>query len=693
MKTLIICEKPMAAAKIASALSGGKFVERKLRGVPYYEFKINERDAIVVPALGHLFTLKNTKPMRDYPIYDVDWVPSYEVDRKVSRTKVFIETIRELTKGATEYISACDFDVEGSVIAFTILKYLCGDDAVKRAKRMKFSTLTAEELRHAYENLMPRLDFELIEAGIARHILDWFWGINTSLALSAAVKAAEQRFAKLSAGRVQTPTLKILADREREIIAFKPEPYWVLSALLEIDGKEIVAEHATPRFFDKTQAERALESCRGKTARVSAVHTRQYQRLPPVPFDLGTLQSEAYRCFGYTPMRTQQLAQDLYLAGLISYPRTSSQKLPRTIGYNTVLKKLGEIREYRKLVQELTAMPELKPKEGKKSDPAHPSIYPTGEKPDKLAGPHRKLYDLIVRRFFSVFSGPAVLEGVRVELCVENQPFIIHGRKVINEGWLKCYGQYGATEEIILPDIHEGDELRVKEILLEEKETQPPPRHNPASVIKEMEKLGIGTKSTRAVIVKHLYERGYIHGSKITVTDLGLAVIDTLLKYCPEIASEELTAEFERGMEAIQEGKMTREEIIEKAKKELNRILAKFKENQLSIGKELAEAYRATRLRQSILGKCQKCGGDLRIIFSRSSKKRFAGCTNYPKCNQTFPLPQAGVITPLNKNCERCGSPMILVTRRGRRPYRMCLNPNCESKKNWNRKAGNEKNP
>ncbi|MDI6642782.1 MAG: DNA topoisomerase I [Candidatus Hodarchaeaceae archaeon] len=686
-KTLIVCEKPTAAAKIATALAEKKPKKGELNGVPYYEFERDGKQMVVVPALGHLFTLKNLKPMREYPVYDIDWVPTYKVDRKAKRTEVFVEAIKELAKDATDYISACDYDIEGSVIGYNVLRYLCGPEAVKRAKRMKFSTLTTQDLQRAYEQLMSRLDFELVDAGVARHVLDWYWGMNTSKALSAAVEAAGERFAKLSAGRVQTPALKILVEREREIKAFKPEPFWVLSLLLKLDGVEVVAEHATPRFFDKAEADRALAACKGRPAKVSAIQTRQYRRLPPVPFDLGALQSEAYRCFGYTPMRTQQIAQVLYQEALISYPRTSSQKLPPTIGYDKILKQLGGIsKQYKKFADELLSQPELVPNEGKKTDPAHPSIYPTGERPGKLTGPQQRLYDLIVRRFFSVFGKPALVEGVKVELNVGGQPFFIHGRRVLDDGWLKYYGPYGAVEEIILPQLRERQELAIKEVKFEEKETQPPARYNPASIVKELESRNLGTKSTRAAILQNIYERGYIFGSQITVTDLGIEVVDSLLKYCPEIASEELTAEFEREMEEIQEGKRDKEEVIAKARTELDKILSKFKQHQLEIGRQLAESYRITRLKQRTLGKCSKCGGDLRIIISRATRKRFAGCSNYPKCTNSFPLPQVGMIVSLDRTCEQCGAPMIQVSRIGMRPYRMCLDPKCLSKAEWGKK-------
>ena len=687
-KTLIVCEKPSAAVKIASALAAKRPEKGEFNGVPYYEFERGGERMVVVPALGHLFTLKNLKPMRDYPFYDIDWMPTYEVDRKAKRTKVFVDAIKELTKDADGFISACDFDIEGSVIAYNVLKYLCGGDSLNRAKRMKFSTLTAQDLQQAYEQLMPRLDFELINAGVARHMLDWYWGQNVSKAMSAAVEAAYQRFAKLSAGRVQSPTLKILVEREREIKAFEPEPFWVLSLLLELDGREVVAEHTTPRFFDKSEAERAFAAAKDKPAKVSTIQTRRYRRPPPIPFDLGLLQSEAYRCFGYTPMRTQQIAQALYQAALISYPRTSSQKLPPTIDYGGIIGRLGEVsKQYRKFADELLRMPELKPNEGKKIDPAHPAVYPTGEKSEKLAGPQQKLYDLIARRFFSVFGKPALAESIRVELDVGGQPFFLRGRRVLEEGWLAYYGRYGATEEIILPQLSEEQQLSVKEVKFEEKETQPPPRFNPSSIVKEMEQLGIGTKATRAPILQNIYTRGYIFGDQITVTDLGIEVIDALLKHCPEIVSEELTAQFEREMEAIQEGKRDKEEVIEKARNELDKLLEKFRTHQLEIGKQLGEAYRITRQKQRVMGTCAKCGGDLKIVVSRATHKRFVGCSNYPKCKNSFPLPQAGRIISLGKTCEQCGAPMIQVNRIGMRPYRMCLDPKCPSKAEWGKKG------
>jgi len=686
VKTFIICEKPSAAAKIATALAEEKVAKKELNGAPYYEFKRDGKQVIVSSALGHLFTLKNLRPMKEYPVYDVDWMPTYKVDKKAARTKPFVEAIQELSKGADEFISATDYDTEGAVIGYNVLKFLCGEDSIKHAKRMKFSTLTTQDLCRAYDNPLPKLDFELIDSGIARHVLDWYWGMNISKAMSAAVESARQRFAKLSAGRVQTPTLRVLVEREREIKAFKPEPFWVISLLFELDGQEVVAEHATPRFFDKREAEKVRDICKDKKAKVSSIQVRQYQQHPPIPFDLGALQAEAYRCFGYTPMRTQQIAQQLYDAAYISYPRTSNQKFPPTIDLAAILKHLRGISTYKKLIDTLLEQPVLVPTEGTKTDPAHPPIHPTGERPKRLIGPQQRLYDLIVRRFLSIFGKPALKESVRVELDINGQPFYIRGRRILDEGWLTYYGPYGAIEEVTLPKLSEGQQLTPEELRFEEKETQPPPRYNPASIVKVMEEKNLGTKATRAPILQTLYERGYIFGNQIVVTDIGMEVVDSLSKHCPEIVSEELTAHFESEMEKIQEGKTSKDNVIAEAREKLDEMLGKFKKEQDDIGKNLGDAYAETKRKQRVLGACEKCGGELRVIVSRATHKRFAGCSNYPNCKNAFPLPQAGFIVSLDKECEHCAAPMIQVNRAGMRPYRMCLEPKCESKKDWGKK-------
>ena len=200
-----------------------------------------------------------------------------------------------------------------------------------------------------------------------------------------------------------------------------------------------------------------------------------------------------------------------------------------------------------------------------------------------------------------------------------------------------------------------------------------------------MEKRGLGTRATRAEILQTLYDRGYVLGKSIQVTKLGETVTKVLKDFCPRILSEELTRHFEKEMDLVFNGKKKREEVIEEAKKLLLKVLKDFKKNEDKIGKKLLEGLIKARREERRIGVCPNCGGELRIIVSRKTGKRFVGCSNYPKCKTAFPIPLTGKITPLNKTCDICGLPMIQVWRKGKRPFRMCINHKCKSKENWNK--------
>ncbi|MFH1105751.1 MAG: DNA topoisomerase I, partial [Candidatus Aenigmatarchaeota archaeon] len=376
--TLIIAEKPQSAKRIAQSLADGKVQDNKtVDGVPFYAITRDGKSIMVAPAVGHLFGLKQSSKGWNYPVFDIHWEPIY-FKKASAYTKKYFDNLQALAKDAEDFIIATDYDIEGDVIGINILKFICGKES---AKRMKFSTLIKSDLEEAYTGVMQSMDFGQVNAGLARHTLDWYYGINITRALSLAMKSAG-RFFILSTGRVQGPSLKILADREAEIKAFKPTPYWEMEMRLNVAGVEIVATHEKEKFWEKSDAEKILENCKGRKAKLTGIEKKKYNQKPPTPFDLTTLQSESYRWFGFTPMQTQNIAQSLYEAGLISYPRTSSQKIPEKLGYQAILKSLGKQKGYKALVDELLLKSELKPNEGEKSDPAHPAIYPTGEKPE-----------------------------------------------------------------------------------------------------------------------------------------------------------------------------------------------------------------------------------------------------------------------------------------------------------------------
>ncbi len=688
--TLIITEKPDAAKRIAEALDRqGKPKKLKENGVPYFVAK-RDRELVVVPALGHLYTITQERGKRDYyPVFNFKWAPRHLAERGAKGIRVWLETISKLSKDADEFVAACDYDLEGSLIAYCILKFACGNKE-DSAKRMKFSTLMKSELEKAYEEPLPHLDFALIEAGRTRHEVDWLYGINLSRALTLAARRWSGKYSTLSTGRVQGPTLKFLTTREKAIRSFVPTPYWEIKAEVEILNSVYEAEYEKKRIETKREAEAVVRACGGKTGEVVKVYVKKVRQKPPVPFDVGTLQREAYSFFGYTPRRTLGIAQCLYLDALISYPRTSSQKLPSIIDYKKILNSLKRKATYQKLASKLLEKEELKPREGIKEDPAHPAVYPTGNLPKKpLRIPERRVWDLIVRRFMAAFGEEALKESLKVRVEVDGHSFFLRSRRILKEGWMEFYKPYIRVEEVLLPSIKEGDSVRLKRVISEDRFTSPPSRYNPSSLLKEMEELGIGTKATRADIIQTLYNRGYVRDERIMVTELGFDVNDVLGRYAPAVTSAKLTKELESKMEQIQNKRETRENVLEEVVEQLKSQLEQFKENEKPIGEALSKAIKRARTQERIVGKCPNCGtGNLTIIYSRKTGKRFIGCTNYFNglCKTSFPLPQRGTVKPIGNNCKTCGWPQVLVWVRGKKPWRLCFNPNCSLKKKGRKK-------
>jgi DNA topoisomerase-1 len=688
--TFIITEKPDAAQRIASALDAkGKAKKMEDNGVPYYVAK-RDREIVVVPALGHLYTVAEERSGRSYyPVFSFKWVPRYVAERGAKQIRTWIETISKLAKDADMFIDACDYDIEGSIIGYCILKYACGDKE-DISKRMKYSTLTKEELEKSYVEPLSQLDFALIEAGRTRHEIDWLYGVNLSRALTLAARDWSGKYATLSTGRVQGPTLRFLVGREKAIRIFVPTPFWEIKAEVEINGSIFEAEYEKETIETKNEADAILNGCKVKNGKIEKIDVKQFQQMPPIPFDLGTLQSEAYGLFGYTPRRTSDIAQRLYLEALISYPRTSSQKLPPAINYKAILKNLSKVSEYKKLTAELLAKPELKPREGKKEDPAHPAIYPTGKLPERvLDDSERRIWDLVIRRFMAVFGEPAIRQSVKVCINVNGHRFYLRGRQTLNEGWLRFYEPYIRSEEVLLPPIEEGQTINVGKVILEDKFTKPPPRYNPGSLLKKMEEAGIGTKATRADIIQTLYDRKYIRDERMIVTDLGFEVLEVLKKHCPPVVSIELTRNLEERMNNIQAKREKRENVLVDAVDILKPVIKELKEKEKIIGEQLSSAIKRARLEERIVGTCPICGtGSLMILYSRKTGKRFIGCTNYfkKKCKVSFPLPQKGIVIPLGKNCRGCGWPTVHVRIKGKRPWTLCFNSECPLKEERRKK-------
>ena len=664
---LIITEKPQAASKIAQAL--GKANQKTYNKISYYEVNRKGKQIIVACAIGHLLSLKQNVPGSSVPIFDISWTPNYLINSKASFTKKYYDTLLKLTKNAGSLTVATDYDIEGEVIGMNIIRFICNQ---KDANRMKFSTLTEQELNEAYKNKSKHIDWGKAIAGETRHHLDWYYGINLSRALMNAIKTTG-KFRIMSIGRVQGPAINLIVQKEKKIQSFKPEPYW--QVFIKIKNSHILELKHNKDIFNKNDLSK-FEGLIGKTVEAKTKKTEQI--IPPnPPFNLTTLQTEAYKFYGLIPSKTLQIAQSLYLSSLISYPRTSSQKLPASLGYKKILKKLAKEFKVEKLITK------DKPVEGKKSDSAHPSIYPTGNR-QVLSGDEEKLYNLIVKRFLSLFCDNAIINNKTVSVNVDKLLFSVRGSSIRKKAWLEIYPS--KSKHIEIPDL-EG-QVKIIDMRTEEKETQPPKRYSPASILSELEKRNLGTKATRSSILETLYNRGYVKEKSIEATPLGMSLISTLEKYSPIIIDEKLTRSFEDQMQSIVEAKkdlrMKEEKILDKAKKTLINISKDFNKNEKEIGRELLVANLQQREQEKIentLVQCPVCKkGDLAITYSRKTKKHFVACDAYPTCKTTFSLPP-GTIKKTEKLCEKCGFPLMMSLKRGKRPWIFCFNSACESNK------------
>jgi len=686
MSELIITEKPATERKIAEALSDGKLTIETHNGVKCYKIVHKGKDILVGSAVGHLYGLTEVKKDGlNYPNFDVEWKALADIDKKAAFSKKYLNTLKKISKNVDKFTIATDYDIEGEVIGWNILRFVCKKD---NGRRMKFSALTKKDLVDAYNNASDEINWTNAIAGEARHIMDWYWGINLSKAMTSAIKKGGM-FKIMSIGRVQGPALNIVVEREQSIKDFKAKPYWVVDLISKFNDEEIEAIHKKEEFWEEKEATDVVSKCDSKDGVIKKIDKKEKKYVAPNPFDLTSLQVESYGVFGIAPKRTLEIAQELYTNGLISYPRTSSQQFPSSIDFKKILSDLQNNKEYVDLVKTVLKT-KLVPNNGKKTDPAHPAIYPTGVLLDISDKDEKRVFDLIVKRFFATFGDPAVRESQNIQIDVEKEIFVTKGSVTKDKGWYVLYEPYVRVSEKVLPIFKIGDVLKNVKVTSNGKETQPPKRYTPASIIKELEKRNLGTKATRAQIVETLVNRGYVKGKSLEATELGMKMINVLSKYCPDIINEDLTRKFEDELAKIEGKNVNKEKVLEDAREVLIKIIDEFKTKEVEIGKLLFEANKETEEKESLVGDCFKCDGDLRI--KKGKFGMFVACSNYPDCKETFSLPSGALIKGSGKICDECKYPKVLAIRRRERPQEVCINVECPLKKISSDKEGSECN-
>jgi len=692
LKVLIITEKPRVAERIAKILSNGKAEKINVEKVNVYRFTSNSKECFVAPASGHIVELDF--PGKDW-FYPIIMEPEDLVYRKIRGKGKYLQAIRRVGRDADLIVVATDLDTEGSAIALEILRVL-GWEGKKEVKRMEFSALTPKEIKEAFQELKP-FDRPRALAGFSRQVVDLEWGANVTRALTLSTRK-HTGVKVLSGGRVQSPTLSILVDRERKIRNFVPETYYKVVGLFEHEAGNFEAVALPPpgkkRIDSEEYAKKIKEDCEGKES-IASVSSKEVVVKPPAPFNGTSMQVEVSSITGLSPRaladRRRGIAQQLYEAGYISYIGTESEKYPKEWGKKDFVEMVEIIRSYSPLREEaewVLANMRSKPVEGKKEDPAHPCIHITGapKSPDEFpTKKHRQVYEVIARRVLATLSPDGRDLRTRIDVNVEGHPFRATGKAILERGWRRVY-PYLAEKEVLLPPVQDGDSLICLEVRIEEKQTQPPKRYTPRSLIKKMEQLGLGTKNTRAQILDILRERGYVEGKSFVVTPLGEVVVDVLRKHVPEIVDPEFTAQLDKAMRSIELGELSHSKFINSSLDALRKIMWEFKRNEEEIGKEIAEGLKKHRMRVKLVGKCPRCGGDL--VIKRSRYGRFVACSSYPDCSMTFNLfPREEI---LNERCS-CGLPLVsgrIKTKSGRSlKYVRCLG-NCPESPLRCRKCG-----
>ncbi len=647
---LIIAEKNNAAERIAEILGGGSHSTRRVNGVTVYEW--NDGHQCSIGLAGHVVEVDFTDEYDDWNAHDPSALVEAPVVKETSKEDI-VNAVESLSKEASRVVIATDYDSEGELIgkeAYEIVK----EAADVPVDRVRFSSLTPGEVKEAFDD-REDLDFDLAAAGEARQIIDLIWGA----ALTRYLSLAGHRYGNdyLSVGRVQSPTLKILVDREKEIEEFDPETYWEIYADLVKDSSEFEAQYfyrdddgnEAERIWDADVSDAVYENVlEAAEARVESVNTRTRNDYPPTPFDT-TQFIRAAGAIGFSAQRAMSVAEDLYTEGFISYPRTDNTVYPDDIDAPGVLEMLANHVEFDEDAGDLLDGT-LSPTSGDKETTDHPPIYPTAlVDRDELSDDEWRIYELVCRRFMATFSDAAVWEHVKAVFDVGGERFKANGKRLIEPGYHAVY-PYFNTSESHVPALEEGESVEIEDSEKEEKETQPPNRIGQSKLVERMEDEGIGTKSTRHNTIQKLYDRGYVEGSPPKPTGLARAVIQAMEEYADLVTDPEMTEQLEEDMERIAEGDVSEEQVMKESREMLDRVFEILEENEEEIGESLREGLKDDRT----LGPCDECDHDLVVRSSRGGSY-FVGCDGYPDCENTYPLPSRGDPILLDETCEEHG--------------------------------------
>jgi DNA topoisomerase-3 len=630
-KTLVIAEKPSVGRDLVRVLPGA---------FDKHEGYLEGPDHVVTWAVGHLVQLADPDEYDDrfkkWRMADLPIVPErFKLVVRDERSKKQMNVVkRQLGRDdVQDVVNACDAGREGELI-FAYLYEKSGSK--KPVQRLWLNSMTSQAIKAAFGSLRPASELASLEAAArSRSEADWIVGMNATRA--ATIRLRSSFDGAVSLGRVQTPTLAILARREQEIRDFKPEPYWIVDATFETVNDPRVYEGrfhagAKPRISTAEEAAAVVAECEGQMGEITKLEKTERKERSPLLYDLTSLQRDANSRFGFSARRTLGAAQRLYEEHkALTYPRTSSRYLTSDMvdEIKPIAELVGEQPEYAqasKYVLGLDVLPLARVVDDAKVSDHHAIIPTRAERHpvDKMNDDDRRIYDLAVRRFLAVFHPEAVFENTRVETTVAARVFRTRGKLMLVPGWRGVYGELPDSErgdddegrEQQLPKLEQGEQASVQEVGSEEKETQPPRRYSEGALLAAMEtagklvdeeelreamkESGIGTPATRAAIIERLLQVGYIErdARALVVTEKGMNVIRLLGEH--PLTSPGLTGDWESRLTKIETGEDSREAFMGD--------IVKFTESTVG---ELDTKLKDVRIPRANLGPCPVCGRDI----------------------------------------------------------------------------------
>jgi DNA topoisomerase I len=612
---LIIVESPTKAKTLA------KFLPK--------EYKI-------VSSYGHVRDLPKSKLGIDV---EKNFEPQYLIPTKAKKT---IKELKSLAEKTDLILLATDPDREGEAIAWHLNHIL--ESGKKETKRITFHEITKEAILSSLDN-PGEINLSLVNAQQARRVLDRLVGYKLSPLLWKKVIMG------LSAGRVQSVALKFVVEREKEIKSFQEKEYWTIEAELEKKEKFLaqlvkIKGKTLTKFSleNKEEAQKTKESLEKQEYFVLGLETKEVKKNPLPPLITSTLQQEAYKRLRFSSKMTMRVAQQLYEKGFITYHRTDSLNLSQSSikqAQQLIVKNYGQ--EYWKGTF-------FKSKK-KNIQEAHEAIRPTNpnETPEKikLDKNQSSLYSLIWKRFIASQMSPAILTRITAEIETKPDDFLLRasGQTIKFDGFLKVY--HIKMEEKTIPFLELKENLKLIQIISQQHFTQPPPRYTEATLIKALEEKGIGRPSTYAPIISVIQERNYVvknEEKRFQPTDIGTIVSDLLTEHFPQIIDDDFTAEIERNLDQIAEGKLDWTKVVKDFYLPFEKTL---KEKEKELDKKKITEKETDEI-------CEKCGS---AMVSKIGKfGRFLACSKYPECRNTKELEEKKSEEP----CEKCGSAMIL---------------------------------